>query len=152
LLLINACMLVAFMSWGAVMPRLVARGWDAARLTRSGVPWCLALLALNIALGPAATAAHWALWCVSATVITPMQPAIGLAFGAAMAGRALTAYNLVVFSGVFTLQWGIGLVIDLCRREGLADARAFQLAFALFWACAVAAFAWYAWAERRGGR
>lgn len=152
LLLINGCMLMAFMTWGAVMPRLVARGWDAARLTRVGVPWCLSLLALNIALGPAATAAHWALWCVSATVITPMQAAIGQAFGAAMAGRALTAYNLVVFSGVFALQWGIGLAVDTCRRQGIAEPRAFQLAFAVFWACAVAAYAWSAWSGRRAAR
>ena len=90
--------------------------------------------------------------CQSATVITAMQPAVGQALGAAVAGRTLTAHNVVVFSGAFALQWGIVLAVDQCWGQDLADPTAYQLAFGLCWICAVAAFAWYAWAGRRAAR
>ena len=54
----------------------------------------------------------WALFCVSSTFVSLAQPAVGMAFPPALAGRALSAYNLVIFAGVFTVQWGIGLLID----------------------------------------
>ena len=45
------------------------------------------------------------------------------AFPAALAGRALSAFNLVIFGGVFCIQWGIGLLIDGLRALGLARGR-----------------------------
>ena len=62
-----------------------------------------------------------ALVCVSCTVTALAQPAVGMAFPSALAGRALSAYNLVLFSGVFTVQWGIGLLLDGFKALGLAE-------------------------------
>jgi hypothetical protein len=41
-----------------------------------------------------------------------------MAFPSALAGRALSAYNLVIFIGVFVVQWGIGLLVDAFRALG----------------------------------
>ena len=41
------------------------------------------------------------------------------AFSPAQAGRALSAYNLVIFAGIFCIQWGLGLMVDVLRAGGL---------------------------------
>jgi hypothetical protein len=51
---------------------------------------------------------------------------VGLAFPSALAGRALSAYNLVIFAGVFTVQWGLGLAIDSLRSLGWSEVAAHQ--------------------------
>ena len=140
---INLAMLVAFGVWGAVMPQLAARGVTPLRLMRWGVPIPLVLLLVIVTLGNGAGAAHWALWCVACTFVSVSQPAVGAAFPAAQAGRALSAFNLVIFSGVFCIQWGIGLLIDALRAGGADETSAFRMAFAAFGICCVASYAWF---------
>lgn len=140
LFVINLCMLFTFMAWGTAMPHLVRRGLDATRLITWGVPLCLGLLALNVLLGSGAGAWHWAAWCISSTFVSLSQPAVGQAFPQHQAGRALSAFNLVIFSGVFCVQWGIGLLIDAFAAAGLAEPRAFQAAFGVFWICCLVAY------------
>jgi hypothetical protein len=125
------------------MPRLVRRGIDAVRLMTWGLPLPLALIFANAALGAEAGALMWAAWCVACTFVSVSQPAVGAAFPPALAGRALSAFNLVIFSGVFCIQWGIGLGIDALRGLGASEPQAFRLAFAGFGACCVAAYLWF---------
>ena len=143
LFIINLCMLVAFMLWGVWMPRLARRGLQAHQLMVWGLPFHLVILAWIVLDPQPATAVGWALWCVSCTFVSLSQPAVGQAFPAALVGRALSAFNLVIFSGVFFIQWGIGLVIDALRRSGVGEASAFRIAFAVFGACCVLAYLWY---------
>jgi len=150
LFLINLSMLVTFGVWGVVMPRLARRGIDAVQLMTWGLPLALVLLFANVALADAAGALHWALWCVACTFASVSQPAVGAAFPAHLAGRALSAFNLVIFAGVFCVQWGIGLLIDGLRAMGLADVDAFRLAFAIFGVCCVGAYAWFLLPRRAG--
>ncbi|MDP1646753.1 MAG: MFS transporter [Rubrivivax sp.] len=150
LLLINLAMLFTFMAWGAVMPRLMHRGIGAVQLMAWGLPLPLLLLFGNVMLGGAAGAVHWALWCVACSFVSVSQPAVGAAFPAALAGRALSAYNLVIFAGVFCIQWGIGLLIDGLRALGLTEADAFRLAFTAFGLCCVMAYIWFLRAGRSG--
>ena len=143
LFIINLCMLVAFMLWGVWMPRLARRGLQAHQLMVWGLPFHLVILAWIVLDPQPATAMGWALWCVSCTFVSLSQPAVGQAFPSALVGRALSAFNLVIFSGVFFIQWGIGLVIDALRRSGVGEASAFRIAFAVFGACCVLAYLWY---------
>lgn len=140
LFLINSCMLLTFMLWGWVMPRLVRQGVTAARLMAWGVPLPLAILSLILWLGSAATAWVWALWCVSCTVVSASQPAVGAAFATHQAGRALSAFNLVIFGGVFCVQWGLGVLIDGLRQQGVSESVAFRAAFAVLWVASAAAY------------
>jgi hypothetical protein len=82
------------------------------------------------------------MWCVCTSVVSLSQPALGQAFPAALAGRALSAFNLVIFAGVFSLQWSIGLALDVLRERGLAPEAAFRVAFSVFLLSCVLAFAW----------
>jgi predicted MFS family arabinose efflux permease len=140
---INLAMLFTFLSWGALMPRLAARGVTALAVLAWGMPLALAILAGIVLAGPAAGAAAWAAWCVACTCVTLSQPAVGQAFPAAQAGRALSAYNLVIFAGVFSVQWGIGLAIDALRAAGLAPEAAFQTAFGGLGLLCAGAYAWF---------
>jgi predicted MFS family arabinose efflux permease len=145
LFLINACMLLAFMGWGAVMPRLVQRGFGAMQLIAWGLPACLLLLAFIVFWPAPAGALTWAAWCVSCTFVSLSQPAVGQAFVAQLAGRALSAFNLVIFSGVFAVQWGIGLLVDGALSRGASDGEAFRWAFGVFGIAAVASYLWFLW-------
>jgi predicted MFS family arabinose efflux permease len=148
---INLAMLCTFAAWGALMPRLLDRGWTALRILCWGIPLALALLLLNIVLGPAAGAIHWAAWCVACTTVSVSQPAVGAAFPAAQAGRALSAFNLVIFSGVFAVQWGVGLAVDALQAQGLSDVAAFRGAMAALLACCTLAYVWFLLGMRRIG-
>jgi predicted MFS family arabinose efflux permease len=150
LFVINLCMLAAFFTWGLLMPRLAQRGITATRLMVWGLPLPLLMLAINVWLGPQATAAHWAAWCVASTFVSVSQPALGAAFAAHLAGRALSAFNLVIFSGVFCVQWGLGLAIDALQHRGWSALAAFQGAFAAYGLCCGLSYAWFMWCQRRG--
>jgi MFS family permease len=140
---INLSMLMAFLSWGLVMPHLRQRGWTVNQLIGWGVPLSLALLGLIVAMGSNAGAPMWAVWCVSCTFVSLSQPAVGQAFPPLLAGRALSAFNLVIFAGVFTVQWGIGLAIDAIVAFGWPRQVAFRAAFGVFGLCATGAYAWF---------
>ncbi len=149
LFVINLAMLLAFLLWGLCMPTLVRRGWNADRLMRWGLPLHLLLLAWNLWLGPEAGAGHWALWCVSCTFTSLSQPAVGQAFPSALAGRALSAFNLVIFLGVFSVQWGLGLLVDAFSPSLGAGLPAYRAAFAVWGLLALLSYAWLLWAAPR---
>ncbi len=143
LFVINLAMLCAFFCWGVLMPPLRRLGVTVNGLIALGVPVSLGLLALAVALGSSAGAVIWAAWCVSCTVVSLSQPALAQVFPPGLAGRALSAYNLVIFAGVFCVQWGIGLAIDALVSSGWGRPDAVRAAFALFGLCAAASYAWF---------
>ena len=140
---LNAVMLLTFWGWGLVNPTLARAGWHTDRLITWGVPVSLLALAANIAGGAATGWVGWTVFCVASTVISLSQPAVGMAFKPALAGRALSGFNLVIFSGVFTVQWGIGLLIDAFGAMGLARVASFQAAFGVYLCCGIAAYAYF---------
>ena len=149
---INMAMLLSFMAWGVIVPRLYARGWTAQHLIARGVPVSLTALVLAVLLGADATAWVWVLFCAGSSVVALSQPAIGQAFRAELAGRALSAYNLVVFLGVFVVQWGIGLMIDLLRANGWGTLSAYRGAVALLAGCCTISYVWFLRRDERAVR
>ena len=139
----NIAMLCTFWTWGMAGPWLARRGLDADRLISRGLPASFVVLALII-IAPDALMPHagamLALYCMTCSFVTPSQPALAMAFPAELAGRALSSFNLVIFLGVFCIQWGIGLFIDGLMAVGVAQTWAYRLAFAAFLACCVGAY------------
>ena len=142
---INASMLVTFWTWGLVNPWLMRRGWHATRLIVWGVPLSIAVLAVNVVGGSAIGWPGWALFCITSSVLGLAQPAVGMSFPAALAGRAMSAFNLVTFAGVFIAQWGLGLLIDVFAGLGLTQVERFQAAMAVYLCCCIAAYGYFAW-------
>ena len=143
LFMINAVMLVTFWGWGMLNPRLIRLGWSTDRLLIWGVPISLVALAFNIAAGQSTGWLGWALFCMASSVMGLAQPAVGMAFRESLAGRALSGYNLVIFSGVFVVQWGIGLLIDAFRAAGLSQTVSFQGAMGVFLCCCTASYLYF---------
>jgi predicted MFS family arabinose efflux permease len=144
---INLAMLVTFWCWGMVNPWLQRRGMVTDRLIAGGLPLSFVALAALIVLGPDAGPAVLALFCCASTFVALAQPAVGMVFPASLAGRALSAYNLVIFIGVFVVQWGIGLLVDAFRGAGWSDVAAFRGAFGVFLATSVLSYAWFLWSR-----
>lgn len=140
---INVSMLCTFWAWGMVNPWLLRKGLGANRLMTLGLPWSLVVLALIVVLGPQAGAGAWALFCMTSTFVSLSQPALAMTFPQALAGRALSAYNLVIFVGVFVVQWGVGLAVDGLAAVGASTLVSYQGAMALYLACNAAAYAWF---------
>ena len=168
---INVAMLIAFWLWGSINPWLFRNKISSDKLMVQGLPISFFILAIIIiaiqAYNTPATAindailasktgfdavlavlnkyvwALWALYCVSCTFIALSQPAIAMAFPAELAGRALSAYNLVIFAGVFVVQWGIGLMIDGFKALGWTEVAAFQGAFGIFLLCSMASYGYF---------
>lgn len=140
---INVSMLCTFWAWGMVNPWLLRKGLGANRLMTLGLPWSLVVLALIVVLGPQAGAGAWALFCMTNTFVSLSQPALAMTFPQALAGRALSAYNLVIFVGVFVVQWGVGLAVDGLAAVGASTLVSYQGAMALYLACNAAAYAWF---------
>jgi hypothetical protein len=143
LFFINLASLLAFSVWGWVMPGLTRRGWSTERLLRAGVPLTLLIMAINISLGSLADWPYWAVLIMVGSVVSLAQPALSMTFPPALAGRALSAYNLVCFLGIFSMQWGVGLLVDALKDQGWSEVASFQGAFAVFFFCSLAALVYY---------
>lgn len=143
---INMTMLATFWTWGMVNPALARRGWHTDRLITWGLPLSYLVLLVLMVLGPmagSAAAPLLAFYCMCCSFVSLAQPAVGLAFASELAGRALSAFNLVIFAGVFVVQWGIGLLVDAFGALGWGTVSAFQGAFGVYLACCVAAHVWF---------
>jgi predicted MFS family arabinose efflux permease len=144
---INLAMLATFWTWGLMNPWLQRRGIVTDRLIAWGVPLSLIAVVHLLVAGPAAGPAALAFFCTSSTFVSLAQPAVGMVFPASLAGRALSAFNLVIFVGVFVVQWGIGLLVDGFRQAGWSEVDAFRGAFGVFLATSVLSYAWFLWSR-----
>ena len=88
---------------------------------------------------------------MGSTFVALAQPALAMAFPAAQAGRALSAFNLVMFAGVFVVQWGVGLAVDAFRLLGLSESAAFSSAIGIFLSCCIASHAYFVMSKPHNG-
>ena len=143
LFMLNLVLMMAYLALGWAAPRLVARGVDAHRLIAFG----LAGMVLAQAAMLFTQSEHaWLLWLVLAMcvpVTTLVQSHVALAFPAALAGRANSAYNLLLFVGAFATQWGFGVLADALKANGFSAVDAFRAALAIAAALQAAALAYF---------
>lgn len=143
----NLVLMLGFLLLGAVMPRIVKRGWNTHRLIGLGLAgMMLAEAAMVFTPGDQA----WLLWlllaaCVPATSL--IQSNAGLAFPAALAGRASSAYNLHLFVGAFAAQWGFGVLVDMFKAAGVAPSDAFRYTLLAALAPQAVALAYFAFSR-----
>ncbi|WP_415278184.1 MFS transporter [Candidatus Pelagibacter sp. Uisw_094] len=132
LFIIYFSLLISFLSWGYLVPKISKNVSDAIRLLKFGAPLNLIVLAFIIYLGPKAGAYHWAFFAVSSVFLSLTQPAVGMAFSFSNTGKALTSFNLLLFIGAFALQWIIGVIIDLTMNLGFSEILGFRFAMIFF--------------------
>ncbi|MES2901161.1 MAG: MFS transporter [Pseudomonadota bacterium] len=139
----NLVLLLSYVALGWCAPRIVRRGWNLHVVIGAGLSGMVIMLALILFT---TSSRGWLLWlplaiCVPLTTL--LQSQAGLAFPASMAGRANTAYNMMLFIGAFAAQWGFGLVIDLAARAGATQLQAFRSALAVALALQAVALAYF---------
>lgn len=132
LFIIYFSLLISFLSWGYLVPKISKNVSDAIKLLKFGAPLNLIVLAFIIYLGPKAGAYHWAFFAVSSVFLSLTQPAVGMAFSLSNAGKALTSFNLLLFVGAFVLQWVIGVLIDYSMSLGFSEIIGFKVAMMFF--------------------
>lgn len=142
----NLSMLLSFWIWGWITPELHRYGITVERLITWGAPSSHLALAWLVLQGPSTPS--WipvmlTLFCVCSTFVSLTQSLVGLSFPAQLAGRALSSYNLVIFTGVFTLQWALGYSIDALQAHGLSLIAAYQWTFGMLGSCSLLAWLFF---------
>ena len=129
---INITMLVAFFIFGYILPKITKLGIESMKLMKLGLPISyLSLLSIIIA-GENAGAIYFTIYILTSIVLTLTQPAVALSFPTSLAGKSLTSFNLLIFVGTFLMQWGIGLIIDLCQFLGKEEVISFKISFTVY--------------------
>jgi len=124
---------------------LVLSWWAPRYVSFNDKPGIPVLKAVSIGLSGAVivqalmvfyvTSWSWILWvpfAILVTVTTLAQMHVSLAFPPQQAGRANSAFNLTLFIGAFSIQWGIGLLIDLFMMQGWSQSDAMRLSWGLY--------------------
>ncbi|NDC08941.1 MAG: MFS transporter [Oxalobacteraceae bacterium] len=132
LFLFNLALLLAYLglSWWA--PRYVAYGQRAGlpvlRVVAVGLSISVLVQGLMVLLPYESSWWLWIVFAIVITVTTLSQTHVSLAFPTALVGRANSAFNLTLFVGAFSVQWGIGLLVDLFVSYGWQSAAAMRMA------------------------
>ena len=125
-------MLLAFFIFGYILPKITKLGIESMKLMKLGLPISyLSLLSIIIA-GENAGAMYFTIYILTSIVLTLTQPAVALSFPTSLAGKSLTSFNLLIFVGTFLMQWGIGLIIDLCQFLGKEEVQSFKISFTVY--------------------
>jgi predicted MFS family arabinose efflux permease len=151
LLAVNVSMVAGYLAFGRAADARQRHGRSALPLLAGGVAVSSLSLALLI-LGVGSLA----LWCVFVGTGTSVVLAYSInarRYPKEMAGRVNTAVNVIGFVGMFSGQWGIGVVLSLWppSQTGLNAGyapEAYPWALAMVWAVQLAGLAWL-WSGRR---
>jgi predicted MFS family arabinose efflux permease len=143
LAVMNLAMLATYVGLGTLATRLAHRGVSPLHLIVGGLG--LSLTALLLVLVEAAIPAPW-LWAaygVGSCFGTLSYTQMARGFPLALAGRAHTAFNLAVFAGGFSIQWGFGALLDILNAAGIARPDALRVSLAGLWCLQLLAYSWF---------
>lgn len=152
LLVIGSVSMVGYLGIGAFARRMAGRGIHARHLFGGG--FALGFLALLlIVLEVPGSLLWWALFGFGASGNVLGFTALNEGFPRELAGRASTSLNLLMFAGSFSVQWGVGLLVDAVRAAaGVSTADGLRVAFSVVLVFYALGFAWYVRGFRRHGR
>lgn len=140
---LNLSMLVTFFIWGFINPYFHKKGISTDKIIIAGVPLSFLALGFIIYSGTNVSGFHFALFLIASVFVSLAQPAVGMAFPNAIAGKALSSYNLVLFLGTFTVQWAIGVLIDLFKSFGYNTVLSYQISFSIFALCCMLSYLYF---------
>ena len=129
---INFIALIGFFVWGYILPKISKYGLNSFKLMKFGLPISYLVFLSIIMIGSKAGAFLLTIYILTSIVLTLVQPAVGLSFPKHLAGKSLTSFNFVIFLGTFTMQWGMGLIIDLSKSLGKSEIASFQISFFVY--------------------
>lgn len=146
---LNLAMLISHLGIASFATRLAHAGVPPSTLLLGGFGVALACQAAMLAgLQPAL--ALWFVYGVGVSGGSLSYALLSTHFTPSLSGRVTTTLNLLLFVGAFSLQWGLGVLIDGLTAGGFAPAAAYRSAFAILLALQAAAYAWFLLEGRRG--
>lgn len=145
---LNLAMLLSHLGIATFAVRLARAGITPSRLLLGGFGLALASQAAMLAgLGPAMPL--WFAYGVGVSGGSLSYSLLSAHFAPALSGRVTTTLNLLLFIGAFTLQWGLGVLIDGLGAAGFATPTAYRATFALLLILQAASYAWFLFESRR---
>jgi hypothetical protein len=144
LLAIGLAMLAGYLSIGMLSMPLRRRGVLPRHLFAGAFTLnALALAAITASLP--GSYLWWTLYGLGASANILGFAVLAEGFAREVAARANTALNLLMFTGSFATQWGIGVIVDAARAMlGFDTASGLRLAFATMLALDAATVVWFA--------
>ncbi|MGE0313694.1 MAG: MFS transporter [Lautropia sp.] len=127
----NLSLLAAYLVSGWFAPRFGTAERTTVRIAAVAVLLTVVAQFTIAAFPDRAGVAGWLLFAALSTVFTPLQARVALSFPQAYSGRALTAFNLVVFTSVIGVQTLVGVVLDALIGAGHPQAQAFRIGLAM---------------------
>tara|TARA_B100000925_G_scaffold86459_1_gene61999 strand:+ start:2025 stop:3242 length:1218 start_codon:yes stop_codon:yes gene_type:complete len=140
---INVTMLIAFLIWGYLLPKISSSVKDAVKLIKLGLPISYIILFILIILGEKAGVFLITFYILTSIVLSLAQPAVAMKFPTNLAGKSLTSFNLLIFVGTFIVQWSIGLLIDISRNYGFDEVKSFQIAFMVYLLICILSYSYF---------
>lgn len=145
---LNLAMLLSHLGIATFAVRLARAGITPSRLLLGGFGLALASQAAMLAgLGPAMLL--WFAYGVGVSGGSLSYSLLSAHFAPALSGRVTTTLNLLLFIGAFSLQWGLGVLIDGLDASGFAAPAAYRATFALLLLLQAASYAWFLLEGRR---
>ncbi len=126
----NVALLLGFVAVGVLAPRVGPKEATTVRVAGIAALLCTGLTGLAAAWPVAAGVWAWLALAVCNTVFVPIHSRVGMSFPGHLAGRALTAYNLVIFVSAFAVQSILGVVVDWLLAGGWTETDAFRAGLA----------------------
>jgi predicted MFS family arabinose efflux permease len=143
LLVMGVVIMAGYTSLGMFASPLARRGVKARHLFASGFTLNAFALAAIVA-GVPGSYVWWSLYGLGAAVNVLGFSVLSGGFPKALAARASTALNLLMFVGSFTAQWGVGVIVEAVRIHlQLSVAAGLKLAFGAMLAADAVALAWF---------
>jgi predicted MFS family arabinose efflux permease len=143
LFLLNTILMFAFLALSRLVKVFANRGWSLIQVSyTTSIVIIVTHIVMSYVSSPAIGIVLWLVWAVFSVTYTPIQAWVCMTFPDALAGRALTAYNLVLFSSVFLIQWLFGALIDWCISWSASEAAGFQNALRIWIGLEIAALLW----------
>lgn len=150
LLGIAASMIAGFVVLGVAAERLVRFGVRVVTVAGTGMfLYMLAQLAVVSGAG-APPLVLWAPFAFFGTTGILLYAVLSQRFPVRVTGRVITSLNVLVFSGAFLAQWGLGAVIGRWApsASGAYPMAAYQSAFGVMLALQILAFVYFVWPRR----
>jgi len=150
LMLMSIVILGGYFAIALFATRLAERGVTPRHLFAMGFALNIASLALISTRALPFTYLLWAAYGLGSAVNVLGFTVLSEGFPRELTARVNTSLNLLMFSGSFLAQWGIGVVVDAARAELHSDtAGGLGLAFFISLAIQLTAYAWFMWGWRR---
>ena len=145
---INFIALIGFFVWGYILPKISKYGLNSFKLMKFGLPISYLVFLSIIIIGSKAGAFLLTIYILTSIVLTLSQPAVALSFPKHLAGKSLTSFNFIIFLGTFTMQWGMGLIIDLSKSLGKSEIVSFQISFFVYLLCCIFSYLYFIFNNR----